>query len=572
MKLLFILPEYHREQAGGIRTFYCNLLPALAKAGCSVKVLLACRGTFDSPSYTDEAGVEVEYLRGDLFEKHSRNVAASYLAGQPTLGHYLPVGLAAHEQARGGEGFDLVELTDWPLYFLPWVCFGAKAPFTISLHSSIGQMRDFEPMPGWEMETHFIRLLEAAAFAAAPSVHTNSNLNVRYWEGITNRKVDVLLPLMANLTTKDTNAHEKGKRHGAGSMERGVEGRIAPEDGRSEIEDREIKGTTKIPNKHESKEAAACLGKPSGAAFSNPFTSELARDSENTSLISSTDGPALAAKPPMADPVGIKIQVSTGQDSGGLVADSAGGAKALDARPSSLDAAPRVRGAVFARLQNLKGAEVLCEALRLVPEVGLDWYGRTVPSADGKRTYAEDLQEKFPDVFGRQLVHHGVVSHDEALAAMRDSDFVCVPSLWDVFNLTVIEAMAQGCVVICSAKAGAEMLIEDGENGFLCDPTDANSLANALRKVHVTEQSELGTMGKRATDTIQSRFDTVRLVQERLVYYQDSAKADFFETASPILRTLLNMPEVSEKKKSNFRQKICCRMANFFHKMAKVPN
>ena len=159
MKILFILPEYHREQAGGIRTFYCNLLPALANAGCSVKVLLACRGTFDSPSYTDEAGVEVEYLRRDLFEKHSRNVAASYLAGPPTLGHYLPVGLAAYEQARGGEGFDLIELTDWPLYFLPWVCLGAKAPFTISLHSSIGQMRDFEPMPGWEMETHFIRLL-----------------------------------------------------------------------------------------------------------------------------------------------------------------------------------------------------------------------------------------------------------------------------------------------------------------------------------------------------------------------------------------------------------------------------
>jgi hypothetical protein len=116
------------------------------------------------------------------------------------------------------------------------------------------------------------------------------------------------------------------------------------------------------------------------------------------------------------------------------------------------------------------------------------------------------------------------------------------------------------------------MLIKDGINGFLCDPSDSTSLANALRKVHVMEQSELDAMGKRAADTIQSRLDTMRLVQERLVYYQDSAKAGFFETASPILRTLLNMPEVSEKKKSNFGQKICCRIANFFHKMAKEPN
>ena len=41
-------------------------------------------------------------------------------------------------------------------------------------------------------------------------------------------------------------------------------------------------------------EAVLSLGKPSGAAFSNLFTSELARDSENTSLTRSADGPFVA--------------------------------------------------------------------------------------------------------------------------------------------------------------------------------------------------------------------------------------------------------------------------------------
>jgi glycosyltransferase involved in cell wall biosynthesis len=41
--------------------------------------------------------------------------------------------------------------------------------------------------------------------------------------------------------------------------------------------------------------AGPCLDKPSGAAFSNPSTSELARDSENTSLNRSAIGPASAA-------------------------------------------------------------------------------------------------------------------------------------------------------------------------------------------------------------------------------------------------------------------------------------
>ena len=51
-------------------------------------------------------------------------------------------------------------------------------------------------------------------------------------------------------------------------------------------------GTTKITKGHEREAAGLCFDKPSGAAFSNPSTSELARDSENTSLTLSASSPA----------------------------------------------------------------------------------------------------------------------------------------------------------------------------------------------------------------------------------------------------------------------------------------
>jgi glycosyltransferase involved in cell wall biosynthesis len=56
--------------------------------------------------------------------------------------------------------------------------------------------------------------------------------------------------------------------------------------------DRHGWGTTNHTNLHEEGEAGPCLDKPSGAAFSNPSTSELARDSETTSLIRSADATA----------------------------------------------------------------------------------------------------------------------------------------------------------------------------------------------------------------------------------------------------------------------------------------
>jgi glycosyltransferase involved in cell wall biosynthesis len=422
VKLLFILPEYAREQAGGIRTFYCSLLPALAAAGCRVKVLVACRGTFDAPSFTDESGVAVEYLRKDLFEKYSRSMAGSPFAGWPTLGHYVPLGLAAYEQVRAGEGFDAVEVTDWPLYFLPWVAQGARAPLTISLHSSIGQMRFHEPLPGWETETHFLRLLEAASFAAAASVHTNSNLNAKYWEKITGRKVHVLLPMLA------------------GGGERGAQ----PED----------------------------------------------RD------------------------------------------------RRPDVREQGAEVGGR-RGAVFARLQTWKGAEVLAEALRLAPRVSVDWYGRTVPSADGRRGYDAELAEKFSDVWGTRFVHRGVVGHEEVLQTMRNAAFVCVPSLWDVFNLTVVEAMQQGAVVICSKRAGAEMLIEEGKNGFCFDPARPESLAVAMEKCCSMNDAERAVLADGVCRTITSRFSTEKLLAERLDYYRAVPDQGSDFKGSPFLKAFM---------------------------------
>ena len=74
-----------------------------------------------------------------------------------------------------------------------------------------------------------------------------------------------------DLTTKDTNRHETGK-----------------------IIDGKIIGITEG-------EAGPCLVKPSGAAFSNPSPSELARDSENSSLTRSASGPAGAVEPPCTE-------------------------------------------------------------------------------------------------------------------------------------------------------------------------------------------------------------------------------------------------------------------------------
>jgi glycosyltransferase involved in cell wall biosynthesis len=102
--------------------------------------------------------------------------------------------------------------------------------------------------------------------------------------------------LKATLTTDCTHRHNQAPGQVRGRLPQG-----SPE-GETSGNERIKWGTTNHTNLHEEGEAGPCLEKPSGAAFSNPSTSELARDSETTSLIRSADAtassPATGYSPP----------------------------------------------------------------------------------------------------------------------------------------------------------------------------------------------------------------------------------------------------------------------------------
>jgi glycosyltransferase involved in cell wall biosynthesis len=483
MKLLFVLPEYLREPVGGIRTFYVNLLPALARAGCGVKVLLARREFSGKNGFVDESGVEIEYVRADLLEKHDQAYQESQFAGNWLMGQFVPVANAAFEHANGGKGFDLVEVTDWPLLFLPWIAQpNPKVPFTISLHSSVGQMMEYEAKKdSGRMDFALVRMFEALGFAAAQSIHANSNLNARYWEKITNRKVDVLLPLLnqKGITTKDTNGHEI----------------LTAEDTESTEED-----------------AGLRLAGQAGDAFSNPSTSKLARDSENKSLTRSAIGPA-----------------------------------SLPATIYQLPATPRVRGAVFARLQNWKGCEILAEALAECPGIEIHWYGADMGNTAEGGKWSESLVRNFPHVFGQNFIYHGVVEPSCVPDLMAQADFVCVPSLWDVFNLSAVEAMETGKVVLCSRQAGAEMLIENGVNGFLFEPNHPGELVEKLKQIACLSLEDRERIGRVARQSVREKLQLERLVQQRIGYYRSVAAEKPEENRNCFLADILEPKPVAVK-------------------------
>ena len=61
------------------------------------------------------------------------------------------------------------------------------------------------------------------------------------------------------------------------------------------------------------------------------------------------------------------------------------------------------------------------------------------------------------------------------------ADCFILPSRYDPFPNTALEALAMGLPAIVSARCGAAEVIEPGVNGWICEPDDAPGLAKLLR-------------------------------------------------------------------------------------------
>ena len=76
----------------------------------------------------------------------------------------------------------------------------------------------------------------------------------------------------------------------------------------------------------------------------------------------------------------------------------------------------------------------------------------------------------------------GSVPRETVLRLFRAADASVLPSAWENFPHTVVEALAVGWPVIATAVGGVPEVVRDGENGLLVPPGDAAALAAAIER------------------------------------------------------------------------------------------
>jgi len=96
----------------------------------------------------------------------------------------------------------------------------------------------------------------------------------------------------------------------------------------------------------------------------------------------------------------------------------------------------------------------------------------------GQGELEETLKQRVEE-YGLQddIVMPGIAPMHNILAI---SDIFCLLSLWEGFSIALIQAMNAGCPILATKVSGSVDAIEDGVEGFLIPPKNADAAAEAL--------------------------------------------------------------------------------------------
>ena len=88
-----------------------------------------------------------------------------------------------------------------------------------------------------------------------------------------------------------------------------------------------------------------------------------------------------------------------------------------------------------------------------------------------------------PEPHGPQLTFHGPFDGFDQLP-VHDFDVFLYTSQWDGVPNVLLEAMAQGLLVVASSAGGVKELVQTGETGYLIEPfDDVSGFVAALRSI-----------------------------------------------------------------------------------------
>ncbi len=173
------------------------------------------------------------------------------------------------------------------------------------------------------------------------------------------------------------------------------------------------------------------------------------------------------------------------------------------------------------RLELRKGVLEWADAIAMVaadqPDLRFDFVGGDTPvHVTGGSTVGRAMLARLPRRVRGQVHFHGTRDRAGVLEVLAGARVAVVPSRWENFPYSCIEAMSTGLPVVASPNGGMREMLRDGESGWIAPEVTPSGLAHALRRALATSAAERQEMGRAAAAAIRRVCDNDTIVRRHL--------------------------------------------------------
>lgn len=161
----------------------------------------------------------------------------------------------------------------------------------------------------------------------------------------------------------------------------------------------------------------------------------------------------------------------------------------------------------FGTVSYLKGVGVISKMIYRILEKYRDVYfvmaGReTFISNGGKEQPASSLVIESAKEYSDRVIILGALSRNQLVPVIENAELCVLPSRIENLSNACLEAMALGKIVIGTNGASFEEIIDDGENGFLCEIDNADDFFEKTDHVMSLSEEQKMIIGDKARNKV----------------------------------------------------------------------
>ncbi|MCF8230356.1 MAG: glycosyltransferase [Bacteroidales bacterium] len=179
----------------------------------------------------------------------------------------------------------------------------------------------------------------------------------------------------------------------------------------------------------------------------------------------------------------------------------------------------------ISRIDSNKGHDFLLRAFDIVRKKLKDVdlvIGGGSPNPKDREKEVFDKMNQIIEECGMQNRGHilGYVPDELMAPYYRRAELFVLPSLFEPFGMTTQEAMACGTPVVASKYGGIRTVLENGIDGMLVDPSDAEEFAGIMIKI-LTDKKLRRKLSEEGYKTVHREFSWEAIADKFLKFYRE---------------------------------------------------